>query len=265
MARERTAERASLVAGMATALGLVAVSIGPFPSGHGTIPDEIAQARERLDRAMVVRYGPPSEDQDERFDVLIGALCAGLGNATPSALRDAVESIRSARVAEREASRASVVRGERVRPFVVSGVDTAVARSERLLSYLTTTSDSSAPETGWESLFLLAAAVAAMIAMASTCLANRWRRAERESIAALVGAPRDAAHDGRLRAEVGRHIAVVMGRARASERRTHERSTQIDRATTPPEPLPRDEPIASLGFGRILEIRPDEPDAWGDG
>jgi hypothetical protein len=261
MARERTAERASLVAGMATALGLVVVSIGLFPTGLATIPDEIAQARERLDRAMVVRYGPPSADQDERFDVLIGALCAGLGNATPSALRDAVESIRSARAAEREASRAIVARGERVRPLVVSGVDTAVARCERLLSYLTTTPDSNAPETGWESLFLLAAAVAATISMASTWLATRWRRAERESIAALVGAPRDAAHDGRLRAEVGRHIAVVTGRAR----RTQERSRPIDRATTPPEPLPHDEPVASLGFGRILEIRPDEPDAWGDG
>jgi hypothetical protein len=266
MAAARTAERTATIAGTATALGLVVLTLGSFPCGSRRVPDEIDRAHERLEQAMAVRYGPPSDDQDDRFDVLIGALAAGLGRATPDELREAVDGIRSARAAEREASQAIARRGEKLRIPVASDVDLAIVRSSRLLAFLVAETGSSAGEAGWMALFVLVVTASAAVAAASICLAIRWRRAERDAIAALVGAPRGAAHDGRLQIEVGRHIAVATGRAAARERRTPEHSRPKECVADPSaEEAALDEPVASFGFGRIIEIRPDEPDAWGDG
>jgi hypothetical protein len=257
MASARAAERAAVAAAASTATLLTSAVLFSLAPGR-SIPVDVGVARDRLERAKQVRYDATTRERDERFDQLVAALAAGLGDA-PEALRDAVASVQVARAAERAAASSSSRRDARAVVAFDSGVDLALARSSRILAYLAAEQETHASSVR-SSGALVGAAVAAVGSLVLLALALARRRAERRRIAELVGAVW-AAHDGTLAFEVGRCLAVAAGRASAQIRR----STQTPAGGVPPASeatAARQTEPSSFTFGRIIEIVPDRGDEW---
>jgi hypothetical protein len=257
----RTVERLAMLASLAVVSGLVLLCAGLMPgtSGGGA---QVDAARERLERAIAVRYGPTTGDRDERFDALVGALAAGFDRETPRELRESVAEIQLAREAEKRTGAPHMERDERVRPRMHAAVDAAIARCSRVIAYLGAEARLAAPAWTVEGIAAFVIAAVATASLLCSWIARSQRTAERERIVALVGISRTVAHDGRLASEVGRHIAVVRARARAEVRRTLQQPPARQFPTlSEPEP---DACSSDLVYGRIVEIRAAEPEEWRD-